>query len=44
MSAGTLTRASLVWKDGMPGWLAADQVPDVGRLFGAVPPPLPPQA
>ncbi|MEV6795471.1 SPFH domain-containing protein [Streptomyces sp. NPDC051320] len=44
VSAGSLTRATLVWKEGMPGWLPADQVPDIGRLFGAVPPPLPPQA
>ncbi|MEV8569364.1 SPFH domain-containing protein [Streptomyces sp. NPDC051322] len=44
VSAGTLTRTTLVWKEGMPGWLPADQVPDIGRLFGAVPPPLPPQA
>ncbi|THA31339.1 SPFH domain-containing protein [Streptomyces sp. A1277] len=43
VTAGTLTRTSLIWKDGMPGWLPADQVPDIGRLFAAVPPPLPPQ-
>ncbi|MFE2375868.1 SPFH domain-containing protein [Streptomyces sp. NPDC059398] len=43
VGAGTLTRATLVWKDGMPGWLPADQVPGVSGLFGSVPPPLPPQ-
>ncbi|WLQ32397.1 SPFH domain-containing protein [Streptomyces castrisilvae] len=44
VSAGTLTRATLIWKDGMSGWLPAEQIPDVGGLFAAVPPPLPPQA
>ena len=43
VGAGTLTRETLVWKDGMAGWLPAAQVPEVGGLFGAVPPPLPPQ-
>ncbi|WP_329614854.1 SPFH domain-containing protein [Streptomyces brevispora] len=44
VSEGTLTRATLIWREGMAGWLPADQVPDAGRLFRAVPPPLPPQA
>jgi membrane protease subunit (stomatin/prohibitin family) len=39
---GLLTRSSLVWKQGMPGWIAAETVPDLQSLFGAVPPPLPP--
>ncbi|WP_406141065.1 SPFH domain-containing protein [Streptomyces sp. NBC_01089] len=43
VGAGTLTRETLVWKDGMAGWLAADQVPGISGLFGSVPPPLPPQ-
>ncbi|MET9532007.1 SPFH domain-containing protein [Streptomyces sp. NPDC006649] len=43
VGAGTLTRTTLVWKDGMSGWLPADQVPGIGGLFGSVPPPLPPQ-
>ncbi|MER5743213.1 SPFH domain-containing protein [Streptomyces sp. NPDC002225] len=43
VSAGTLTRTALVWREGMSGWLPAGQVPDIGGLFGAVPPPLPPQ-
>ncbi len=42
VGAGTLTRETLVWKDGMAGWLPAAQVPEVGGLFGAAPPPLPP--
>ncbi|WP_055589357.1 SPFH domain-containing protein [Peterkaempfera griseoplana] len=44
VGAGTLTRSTLVWQSGMSGWLPAEQVPDVNRLFGAVPPPLPPQS
>ncbi|MEU6011205.1 SPFH domain-containing protein [Streptomyces sp. NPDC047453] len=44
ISAGTLTRTTLVWQNGMSGWLPAEQVPEVERLFGSVPPPLPPQA
>ncbi|WP_405782037.1 SPFH domain-containing protein [Streptomyces sp. NBC_00859] len=44
VGAGTLARTTLVWRDGMSGWLPADQVPGVSGLFGSVPPPLPPQA
>ncbi|MGA5699092.1 SPFH domain-containing protein [Peterkaempfera bronchialis] len=44
VGAGTLTRTTLVWQNGMSGWLPAEQVPEVDRLFGSVPPPLPPQA
>ncbi len=43
VGAGTLTRETLLWKNGMAGWLPAAQIPEVGALFGAVPPPLPPQ-
>jgi membrane protease subunit (stomatin/prohibitin family) len=38
---GTLTRSTLVWKQGMPAWAAAETVPEVQNLFAAVPPPLP---
>jgi membrane protease subunit (stomatin/prohibitin family) len=41
---GTMTRASLVWKNGMAGWVPAGEVPELAQLFGAVPPPLPPQS
>ncbi|MFB7459032.1 SPFH domain-containing protein [Streptomyces sp. NPDC056188] len=44
IGAGTLARTTLVWQNGMSGWLPAEQVPEVERLFGSVPPPLPPQA
>ena len=40
--AGTLTRETLVWREGMPQWTRADEVPGVANLFAAVPPPLPP--
>jgi len=44
IASGELTRETLVWRDGMPAWAPASTVPDVAKLFGAVPPPLPPQA
>lgn len=37
-----ITKETYVWKEGMPNWLAASQVPEVAALFGAVPPPPPP--
>ncbi|SHH88806.1 Membrane protease subunit, stomatin/prohibitin family, contains C-terminal Zn-ribbon domain [Chryseolinea serpens] len=40
---GSLTRETLVWKQGMAGWIKASDTPDLGSLFGAIPPPLPPQ-
>ncbi|RJQ88184.1 SPFH domain-containing protein [Amycolatopsis panacis] len=44
VGAGTLTRETLVWKNGMAAWTPAAQVPEVAALLGATPPPLPPQA
>jgi membrane protease subunit (stomatin/prohibitin family) len=41
--SGTLTRETLVWKEGMAGWTPAGQVAELGALFASVPPPLPPQ-
>jgi membrane protease subunit (stomatin/prohibitin family) len=38
---GSLTRSTLVWKQGMAGWVAADTVPELQPLFVNVPPPLP---
>ena len=40
--SGELTQETLVWREGMPAWTAAGQVPDVAAVFGAAPPPLPP--
>jgi len=39
--SGKITRFSLVWKPGMPSWVAADSVPELQGLFADVPPPLP---
>src|SRR5436190_8438731 len=38
---GSLSRSTLVWKQGMPAWSAAETVADLQGLFAAVPPPLP---
>jgi membrane protease subunit (stomatin/prohibitin family) len=40
VQSGQLNRESLVWKQGMPSWLAAGQVQDL-TLFAAAPPPIP---
>jgi len=37
-----VTKESLVWKQGMAAWTAAEQVSALSNLFGAMPPPLPP--
>jgi membrane protease subunit (stomatin/prohibitin family) len=41
---GTLTRGTLVWKNGMAAWTPAEQVPELAGLFASIPPPLPPQS
>ncbi|MBL0743190.1 SPFH domain-containing protein [Chryseolinea lacunae] len=38
---GTLTRDTLVWKQGMAAWTKASDAADLTSLFGAGPPPLP---
>lgn len=40
VAAGQVTASSLVWTQGMAGWLPAGQVPELARLFSE-PPPLP---
>jgi membrane protease subunit (stomatin/prohibitin family) len=40
--SGFLQRSSLVWKQGMASWVAAETIPELQSLFAAVPPPLPP--
>ncbi|MEM7232092.1 MAG: SPFH domain-containing protein, partial [Planctomycetota bacterium] len=42
IQGGAITRDTLVWKQGMPNWTAAKDVPELTSFFGAVPPPLPP--
>lgn len=41
-AAGDLTPESLVWTNGMAGWLPAAQVPQLSSLFAASTPPPPP--
>lgn len=40
-ASGQLTRASLVWKNGMAQWTKAGDVPELANLFANVPPPIP---
>ena len=40
--SGQLTLQSLVWAQGMAGWVTADTVAELLQLFGTVPPPIPP--
>ena len=40
---GLFTRDTLIWKQGMPAWTKASDAAELNSLFGAVPPPLPPQ-
>jgi len=40
---GQLTRETLVWRNGMPQWVAAGSLPELAAAFAEVPPPLPPQ-
>ncbi len=42
ITAGSVTKETLVWSEGMADWAAAGSVDAVSKLFGAVPPPLPP--
>jgi hypothetical protein len=41
IKAGEITGKTLVWKQGMSAWTAAESVGELGSLLGAVPPPLP---
>jgi hypothetical protein len=41
VAAGTLTRETLVWKQGMAAWTPASGVAELASLFPATPPPLP---
>ena len=42
IDSGTVERETLVWCEGMSEWTRADGVDAVAKLFGSVPPPLPP--
>ena len=41
---GSLSRASMVWTAGMPGWVKAGDVDELAQLFTVMPPPPPPPA
>jgi membrane protease subunit (stomatin/prohibitin family) len=41
---GSFTKQTLVWKQGMSAWTPAESVAELQSVFGAVPPPLPPQS
>jgi hypothetical protein len=43
ITAGALTRDSLVWKPGLAVWAKAGEQLELAPLFASVPPPLPPQ-
>jgi membrane protease subunit (stomatin/prohibitin family) len=40
-SRNEFRRDTLVWKQGMSGWLAAGQVAELNSVFSSVPPPIP---
>jgi hypothetical protein len=40
---GTLTRETLVWKEGMAQWDETGMIEELVSIFVAVPPPLPPK-
>ena len=42
VSQGQITPETMVWSQGMSGWLPASQVPQLANCFGATPPPPPP--
>lgn len=41
-SSGQITPTSLVWKQGMAGWVALNTVPELQTFLASAPPPLPP--
>lgn len=43
VTSGTLTRTTLVWRQGMANWAPAETVAELAPLFASVPPPLPKQ-
>jgi RsiW-degrading membrane proteinase PrsW (M82 family) len=42
--SGAVTRATLVWKEGLPAWRAAGEVTELAALLPASPPPVPGRA
>lgn len=44
ISGGQITKATMMWKNGMAGWSTADTIAELAQYFNAVPPPPPPPA
>jgi membrane protease subunit (stomatin/prohibitin family) len=42
IKSGEITPETLVWRQGLSGWIAAKDAPELASLFGSLPPPLPP--
>jgi hypothetical protein len=38
---GKITKSTYIWRDGMPKWEFAENVPEFMRIFALAPPPLP---
>ena len=43
IQSGRINTDTLVWAEGMPGWIKAGGVSELAGLFASVPPPLPPE-
>jgi membrane protease subunit (stomatin/prohibitin family) len=41
LGSADFTRQTLVWKQGMQGWVAAETVGELANLFASIPPPIP---
>ena len=41
---GTFKRETVVWSEGYPGWVKAEEAPELAQLFTVMPPPPPPPA
>jgi len=41
IKSNLLIKDTLVWMDGMEEWTNADNVPEISKLFGSLPPPIP---
>lgn len=42
ITGGQITKATMMWKNGMAGWATADTLAELTQYFNAVPPPPPP--
>lgn len=42
IQSGEITKQSMMWKQGMAAWAAAETIAELTQMFGAVPPPPPP--